>query len=54
MFNKYEKIKLLKEPAFQKVLRDHERCYRREISRFGPKQEFLINGTANNWNASQY
>jgi len=60
MFNKYEKIKLLKEPAFQKeshercyrsFIRGHERCYRREISKFGPRQEFLTNRTANDWNA---
>jgi hypothetical protein len=51
MFNKYEKIKLLKEPAFHKVLRGHKRCYRREMSKFGPRQEFLTNRTANDWNA---
>jgi len=39
------------EPAFHKVLRGHERCNRREISRFGPRQEFLTNRTANDWNA---
>ena len=50
----------MKEPAFQKeshercyrsFIEGHERCYRREISKFGPRQEFLTNRTANDWNA---
>jgi len=32
IFNIKEKIKLIQEPIFHKVLRGHDRCYRREIS----------------------
>jgi hypothetical protein len=51
IFNIKEKIKLIQEPTLHKVLRRNYRCYRREIGRFGPRHEFLINRTANNWNA---
>jgi hypothetical protein len=51
IFNDIEKVKLMTKPIFHNVLRCHDQCYRREICKFSPRQEFLTNRAANNWNA---
>ena len=51
IFNKIENISLMSEITFHHLLRGHDKTYRREICKFTPRQEFLTNRSAKNWNS---
>ena len=52
IFNNIEDIKLCKKPSFkaESTTRGHDQRYAREISAYEPRQNFLTNRRANNWN----
>ena len=48
--NNYEKIDFIAKPELYSILRGQNFSYKREQTKFTPRQEFLQNRAVNNWN----